>query len=108
MKVQRGVFYTPKPVVSFIIRSVDEVLRTEFGLPLGLADTTTWGEFVAAHPSANIPAGTSADEPFVKILDPATGTGTFLVEAIDLIHRRMMDEAWKGKAQAEKRSLWNG
>lgn len=107
MKVQRGVFYTPKPVVSFIVRSVDEVLRTEFGLPLGLADTTTWGAFVKAHPQTKIPDGVKPEEPFVKILDPATGTGTFLVEVIDLIHRRMTEEAWKGKSADEKRRLWN-
>lgn len=107
MKVQRGVFYTPRPVVSFIVRSVDEVLRTEFSLPLGLADTTTWGEFVAAHPNAKIPDGVKLDEPFVKILDPATGTGTFLVEVIDLIWRRMTEEVWKGKPAEEKRRLWN-
>lgn len=107
MKVQRGVFYTPKPVVSFIVRSVDEVLRTELGLPLGLADTTTWAQFIAAHPEATMPDGVKADDPFVKILDPATGTGTFLVEVIDLIHRRMMEEAWKEETVAEKRRLWN-
>jgi hypothetical protein len=107
MKVQRGVFYTPKPVVSFIVRSVDEVLRTEFGLPLGLADTATWNEFVTAHPDAKVPSGVKPDEPFVKILDPATGTGTFLVEVIDLIHQRMTEEAWKGKLAEEKRRLWN-
>lgn len=107
MKIQRGVFYTPKPVVSFIVRSVDEVLRTEFGLPLGLADTTTWGDFVAAHPDAKVPEGVKPEEPFVKILDPATGTGTFLVEVIDLIHGRMTDEAWKGRSAEEKRRLWN-
>ncbi|HEX2865016.1 MAG TPA: hypothetical protein VHN99_10645, partial [Deinococcales bacterium] len=33
LKFQRGVFYTPKPVVSFIVRSVHEILQTEFGLP---------------------------------------------------------------------------
>jgi hypothetical protein len=107
MKVQRGVFYTPKPVVAFIVRSVDEVLRTEFGLPLGLADTTTWGQFVSSHPATKIPEGAKAGDPFVKILDPATGTGTFLVEAIDLIHHRMMNEAWKEKPAGEKRQLWN-
>lgn len=107
MKVQRGVFYTPKPVVSFIVRSVDEVLRTEFGLPLGLADITTWGEFVTDHPETKIPDGAKAGDPFVKILDPATGTGTFLVEVIDLIHRRMTEEAWKGEPAGEKRRLWN-
>jgi len=41
-KVRRGVFYTPRPVVSFIVRSVDEILRDNFGLPLGLADAATW------------------------------------------------------------------
>lgn len=40
-RMKRGVFYTPRPVVSFIVRSVDEILRTEFGLEDGLADTTT-------------------------------------------------------------------
>ena len=43
-KVQRGVFYTPQPVVSYIVRSVHELLQTEFGLDDGLASTVTWGE----------------------------------------------------------------
>jgi type I restriction-modification system DNA methylase subunit len=108
LKVQRGVFYTPQPVVSFIVRSVDEVLRTEFGLADGLADVTTWSEFVAGHPETMIPAGVKGDEHFVKILDPATGTGTFLVEVIDLIHATMTKK-WKStglddKARAE---AWN-
>lgn len=44
LKVQRGVFYTPQPVVSYIVRSVHELLQTEFGLEDGLASTITWGE----------------------------------------------------------------
>ena len=48
-KVKRGVFYTPRPVVGFIVRSVHEVLRTEFGLADGLASTATWGEMIATH-----------------------------------------------------------
>ena len=47
-RMQRGVFYTPRPVVSYIVRSVDELLRTEFGLEDGLADTSTWGEMASA------------------------------------------------------------
>ena len=43
-RMQRGVFYTPRPVVSYIVRSVHAVLRSEFGLKDGLADTATWGE----------------------------------------------------------------
>ncbi|MDR2674789.1 MAG: hypothetical protein LBC18_07965 [Opitutaceae bacterium] len=46
LKIQRGVFYTPKPVVSYIVRSVHELLQTEFGLEDGLASTTTWGEMI--------------------------------------------------------------
>jgi type I restriction-modification system DNA methylase subunit len=113
-RMKRGVFYTPKPVVSFIVRSVDEILRTEFGLEDGLADTTTWGEFVERQrlrdPQADIriPEGVAPTAPFVQILDPATGTGTFLVEVIDVIHRTLRDK-WSraGKSEAEMRQLWN-
>lgn len=41
-KVKRGVFYTPQPIVAFMVRSVDEALRNDLGLELGLADTSTW------------------------------------------------------------------
>ena len=67
-KVERSVFYTPDPVVSYIVRSVDHLLKTEFGLPDGLADTTTDPE---------------TDEARVQIRDPATGTSTFLLHVID-------------------------
>lgn len=108
LRVKRGVFYTPRPVVSFIVRSVDEVLRTEFDLEDGLADTTTWAEFVAKHPETKIPDGVKGEEPFVKILDPATGTGTFLVEVIELIHDRLVAK-WKNAGLSEEVRLkcWN-
>jgi len=101
-KVKRGVFYTPRPVVGFIVRSVDEVLRTEFGLADGLAATETWGQVIAAKPEIKLPTGATLDDPFVRILDPATGTGTFLVECVDLIHKTMLAK-WKaaGKRDAE-------
>ena len=107
-KVSRGVFYTPRPVVSYIVRSVDELLRTELGLQDGLADTTTWGEMATRHEHLKIPEGTSPAQDFVQILDPATGTGTFLVEVIDLIHRRMVDK-WTAQGHGEKeiQTLWN-
>ena len=107
-KVSRGVFYTPRPVVSYIVRSVDELLRTEFGLADGLADTTTWGEMAKRHEDLKIPEGTSPTQAFVQILDPATGTGTFLVEVIDLIHNTMAAK-WKSQGHGEKKSqtLWN-
>ena len=98
-KVSRGVFYTPRPVVSYIVRSVDELLRSEFGLTDGLADTTTWGEMAEQNKhDLEIPDGASPGLAFVHILDPATGTGTFLVEVIDLIYKTMV-EKWRGRGQ---------
>lgn len=107
-KVERGVFYTPRPVVSYIVRSVDELLRTECGLADGLADTTTWGEMANRHDELKIPVGTSPAQSFVQILDPATGTGTFLVEVIDLIHSTMAAK-WRSQGHGEQaiRALWN-
>lgn len=73
-RMQRGVFYTPRPVVSYIVRSVHELLQTEFGLADGLADTTTWGEMLEKHPGLKLPLLSdspgetqtiSPDEPFV-------------------------------------------
>jgi hypothetical protein len=115
-RMQRGVFYTPRPVVSYIVRSVDELLRTEFGLADGLADTTTWGEMAEKFPprppgrgeEIKIPDGVSAEQDFVQILDPATGTGTFLVEVIDLIHKTLVAK-WRAQGHGEKKigELWN-
>ena len=107
-KVSRGVFYTPRPVVSYIVRSVDTLLRSEFGLADGLADTTTWREMAKRHKELKIPEGTPPGQVFVQILDPATGTGTFLVEVIDLIHKTMV-EAWMAQGHGEKEieTLWN-
>jgi predicted helicase len=117
LKIQRGVFYTPRPVVSYIVRSVDELLRTEFGLDDGLADITTWGEMVNKHPGLELPPLTdepgekrtiSPDESFIQILDPATGTGTFLVEVIDIIYKTLSAK-WIAQGHSEKKiaALWN-
>ena len=116
-KVQRGVFYTPQPVVSYIVRSVHELLQTHFGLADGLADTTTWGEMLKKHPELKLPPLTDApgdnrtispDESFVQILDPATGTATFLVEVIDVIHRTLAAK-WKQQrlTDAQQRNAWD-
>ena len=79
MRADAGAFYTPQPVVEFMVRMVDEVLRTRFGLTLGIADTATWQE-VAADNGFDVPDGIDPQKPFVSMIDPATGTGTFLVE----------------------------
>lgn len=107
-KVQRGVFYTPQPVVSYIVRSVHELLQTEFGLADGLADTTTWGEMAQRNKDLKIPDGARPEDPFVLILDPATGTATFLVEAIEVIFTQLQKK-WKDakKTPDQMIKLWN-
>jgi hypothetical protein len=116
-KVSRGVFYTPQPVVSHIVRSVHEKLQSNFGLSDGLADITTWGEMLKRHAGMKLPPLTddpnesrtiSENEPFVQILDPATGTATFLVEVIDVIFHALSSK-WKsqGLSEAERLAAWN-
>ena len=108
IRKDRGVFYTPRPVVSFIVRSVDELLRTEFELEDGLADTTSWGEMAERLDDLEVPEGVRSDQTFVQILDPATGTGTFLVEVIGLVHKTMT-EKWhtEGHSSTKIMELWN-
>jgi predicted helicase len=102
------VFFTPQPVVSYIVRSVHELLQTEFGLDDGLADTTTWGEMVKRNKDLKIPDGAKPGDPFVLILDPATGTATFLVEVIEVIFTHL-EKKWtdRGKKSVEISKLWN-
>ena len=107
-KVERGVFYTPQPIVSYIVQSVHELLQTEFGLEDGLASTITWGEMAKRNKEIKLPQGASTEEPFVQVLDPAVGTGTFLVEVIDIIAKAMIGK-WEraGRTQNEIQRLWD-
>ena len=94
LRKARGVWYTPQPVVNFIVRAVDDILKTEFNLPQGLADTSkikikkkaitqTLGK------NAKIKeVETEVDVHRVQILDPATGTGTFLAEVVKHMHKK--------------------
>ncbi|MCC6723318.1 MAG: DNA methyltransferase [Saprospiraceae bacterium] len=92
LRKARGVWYTPAPVVSFIVRAVDEVLKTEFGLPSGLADTSKVKMNVKVPTSDGRTKSGYKDHEVethrVQILDPATGTGTFLAEVVKHIHKR--------------------
>jgi len=79
-----GVFYTPLPVVDFIVRSVDDILKKEFGLSQGLADTSKVNILQSAQGKSK---RVSIPVHKVQILDPATGTGTFLNETIRFIKK---------------------
>jgi len=81
LRKKLGAFYTPLPVVRFIVRSVDYLLEKDFGLAAGLADTSK---------SAN---GIHR----VQILDPAVGTGTFISATIRTIYKRLLDGGQKGR-----------
>ncbi|HEX3642356.1 MAG TPA: hypothetical protein VHV10_13780, partial [Ktedonobacteraceae bacterium] len=74
LREKRGVYYTPEPVVSYIVRSVDYLLCKHFDCPDGLADTTT----ITYSCIENDGEEHEARTPRILILDPATGTGTFL------------------------------
>jgi predicted helicase len=97
----RGVWYTPEPVVNFIVRAVDEVLQTEFGLADGLADTSkvTIDWDTGQTDKRGKPVTIKKEVHRVQILDPATGTGTFLAEVIKQIAPKVKDVAegmWSG------------
>lgn len=81
LRESRGVYYTPEPVVDYIVRGVDWLLSNRFGKPDGLADRSA------------------------LILDPATGTATFLRKVIDLIHQRVDEQngagAWPGYVRSQ-------
>jgi hypothetical protein len=66
LREKRGVYYTPEPVVSYIVRSVDNILKTNFKLVDGLADTAT-----VSVPKGILGGRTTV--PRVTILDPAVG-----------------------------------
>ncbi|KOR33100.1 DNA methyltransferase [Achromatium sp. WMS3] len=92
LRKARGVWYTPQPVVDFIIRAVDEILKTEFNLPQGLADTskiTLKEDTQTKDQRSKTGYKQIAKEVHrVQILDPATGTGTFLAAVIKHVHQK--------------------
>ncbi|MGH7141194.1 MAG: N-6 DNA methylase [Minisyncoccia bacterium] len=88
-----GAFYTPLPVVRFIVRAVDAILQNDFGLPKGLADTSK----VQVERTRQGKRG-KVEVHRVQILDPAVGTGTFLNEIIRSIAKRFEGQGgrWSG------------
>jgi predicted helicase len=70
LRKDRGVWYTPKPVVKYIVNSIDHILRERFGKKKGFADKD------------------------VIILDPACGTGTFLAEVVEKCKQEIDEGVW--------------
>lgn len=110
-KVQRGVFYTPQPVVKFIVNAVDSIIKNEFGYAGGLASTdnktikyirdskrTINGNRTKVEDTKEVPA--------IQILDPATGTGTFLRETILRIYENFKNKN-RNVSPEELKNKWN-
>lgn len=87
-KMDMGVFYTPRPVVDFIVRGVDELLKSEFGIAKGLSDTEKISiEKKELDPRTGKENKINKEYHRVQILDIATGTGTFLNQTIEHIYK---------------------
>ena len=108
-----GVYYTPDPVVKFIVKSVDEILQKDFGLAMGLADNTTITRKIPeligrnqlnsrVEVKANGHKEYFLDFHKVQVLDPATGTGTFLLEVFRLIHSKFGNNPGIWQSYAKK------
>lgn len=101
-----GVYYTPQPVVNYIVRAVDEILQSEFGLSDGLADTSKTKMTLLNQKRKKSDKDTYEVETHkVQILDPATGTGTFLAEVIHAIHNKMAGQQGMWQSYVEKHLL---
>ncbi len=86
----RGVWYTPEPIVKFLVRSVDKILKEDFGLSDGIASTEKTKievEVKGALTKKGNKIFHKKEVHKVQILDPATGTGTFISETIKQIYR---------------------
>lgn len=92
----RGVWYTPQPIVSFMVKAVDSILRKHFDLSKGLADAST----IKVERTTQDSKPVQREYHKVQILDPATGTGTFLAEIV-----RQIADKFKKSGQE---GMWQG
>lgn len=111
-KVQKGVFYTPQPVVNFIVRAVDSIIKTEFGLEDGLASIENKKIKYLRESKKRIDGfyrtqvEDTMEVPAIQVLDPSTGTGTFLRQTILQVYENFKDKN-SGKSAEALKSAWN-
>ena len=94
----RGIYYTPEPVVNFIVRAIDTILKSKkhFNLPDGIADKS--------KTTISINGG-KKEVHKVQLLDIATGTGSFLAEVIRQIHKSFQGQSGIWSSYVEKHLL---
>lgn len=95
LRKTRGVYYTPEPIVKFMVEAVDYLLVNEFNLEDGIADTSKITIKTKVTGNTIIKGKKKGQEIYeehdihkVQLLDPATGTGTFLAEIINYIYKK--------------------
>ncbi len=115
LRKSRGIWYTPEPVVSFIVRAVDDILKSEFGLSHGLADNSKIKIKINSHEHDNrSKTGYKQIEKSVhrvQILDPACGTGTFLAQVVKQIYNyrfKAMQGIWTSYVENDLIPRLNG
>lgn len=112
LRKARGVWYTPESVVNFIVRACDEVLKDEFGLTDGLSDETKTtikvDDLEAGFTKSGVQRQKDLEIHKVQILDPATGTGTFLAETIKFIKKDFWGGSWSSYVEEHLIPRLNG
>jgi predicted helicase len=98
MRESRGVYYTPEPVVDYIVKSVDYILKHKFNISKGLADSK---KIKIPNPKGE---GTIETHQ-VLILDPAVGTGTFMHSVIDFIYDKFKNQRGMWSSYVRKHLL---
>lgn len=106
---KRGVWYTPLPVVQFIVRAADTLLASRFDFPDGLADRARTTVPMPDGPGP-VPRIVPRSIPRIQVLDPATGTGTFLAECVNRIHAKFEgnEGLWPGYVRSDLVPRLNG
>lgn len=104
LKIERWVFYTPMPVVKFMIRAIDEILKDKFWLTRWLLDTSKINQEFDSQMLTKwwIIKKSIKQIHRVQLLDPAVGTWTFLNEVIKFIYGKMQNQQWLWKEYVKK------
>ena len=115
LRKARGVWYTPTSVVDFIVRSVDEVLKDEFDLEDGLIGDSKIKIKIESPSTLYNKNGTPKKDQTiekevhkVQVLDPATGTGTFLAQTIKFIKKEFWGGSWSAYVENDLIPRLNG
>lgn len=98
LRKNMGAYYTPVPVVHFMLRAVDDTLKRVFDLQNGLADTS---KVEQKYQIQGIKSKRSIHK--VQVLDPAVGTATFLNESIKKIYEKFKGQegSWDNYVELE-------